>query len=46
MSITEVSIKRPSLVIVLFSVLSLAGVIGFENLSYELMPDFNQPVGG
>jgi len=44
MSITEVSIKRPSLVIVLFSVLSLAGVIGFENLSYELMPDFNQPV--
>lgn len=44
MSITEISIKRPSLIIVLFSVLTLAGVIGFNNLSYELMPDFNQPV--
>lgn len=44
MSITEISIKRPSLIIVLFSVLILAGVIGFNNLSYELMPDFNQPV--
>src|SRR5690606_35031538 len=44
MSITEISIKRPSLIIVLFSVLTLAGVIGFMNLSYELMPDFNQPV--
>ena len=44
MTITEISIKRPSLVIVLFSVLTLAGVIGFMNLSYELMPDFNQPV--
>lgn len=44
MSITEISIKRPSLIIVLFSVLTLAGLIGFSNLSYELMPDFNQPV--
>lgn len=44
MSITEISIKRPSLIIVLFSVLTLAGIIGFNNLSYELMPDFNQPV--
>ncbi len=30
--------------IVLFSVLTLAGIIGYRNLSYELMPDFNQPV--
>ncbi|HEX5169585.1 MAG TPA: efflux RND transporter permease subunit [Cyclobacteriaceae bacterium] len=44
MSITEISIRRPSLIIVLFSVLILAGAIGFNNLSYELMPDFNQPV--
>jgi HAE1 family hydrophobic/amphiphilic exporter-1 len=44
MNITEISIKRPSLIIVLFSVLALLGVIGYKNLSYELMPDFNQPV--
>ncbi len=44
MNITEISIKRPSLIIVLFSVLALLGIIGYNNLSYELMPDFNQPV--
>ncbi len=44
MNITEISIKRPSLIIVLFSVFTLLGVIGFKSLSYELMPDFNQPV--
>lgn len=44
MNITEISIKRPSLIIVLFSVLALLGFIGYKNLSYELMPDFNQPV--
>jgi HAE1 family hydrophobic/amphiphilic exporter-1 len=44
MNITEISIKRPSLIIVLFSMLALLGFIGYKNLSYELMPDFNQPV--
>lgn len=44
MNITEISIKRPSLIIVIFSVLSLLGYIGYKNLNYELMPDFNQPV--
>ncbi len=44
MNITEISIKRPSLIIVMFSVFVLLGYIGFNNLSYELMPDFNQPV--
>lgn len=44
MNITEISINRPSLIIVLFSVFTLLGIIGFNNLSYELMPDFNQPV--
>ncbi|SDN01941.1 hydrophobic/amphiphilic exporter-1, HAE1 family [Daejeonella rubra] len=44
MNLTEISIKRPSLIIVLFSVLTLLGIIGYKNLSYELMPDFNQPV--
>ncbi len=44
MNITEISIKRPSLIIVLFGLFILLGYIGFNNLSYELMPDFNQPV--
>jgi HAE1 family hydrophobic/amphiphilic exporter-1 len=44
MNLTDISINRPSLIIVLFSVLTLLGVIGYQNLSYELMPDFNQPV--
>lgn len=44
MNITEISIRRPSLIIVLFSVFVLLGIIGYKNLSYELMPDFNQPV--
>jgi HAE1 family hydrophobic/amphiphilic exporter-1 len=44
MNITEISIKRPSLIIVIFSVFALLGFIGYKNLSYELMPDFNQPV--
>ncbi len=44
MNITKISINRPSLIIVLFSVFILLGFIGYKNLSYELMPDFNQPV--
>lgn len=44
MNITEISIKRPSLIIVLFSVFTLLGIVGYKNLSYELLPDFNQPV--
>lgn len=44
MNITQISIQRPSLVVVLFGVLTLLGVIGFASLKYELMPDFNQPV--
>ncbi len=44
MNITKISINRPSLIIVLFSVFVLIGYIGYKNLSYELLPDFNQPV--
>lgn len=44
MNITKIAIERPSLIIVLFSVLTLLGIIGYKSLSYELLPDFNQPV--
>lgn len=44
MNITAISIKRPSLIIVLFSLFALLGIIGYNNLNYEMMPDFNQSV--
>lgn len=44
MNLTRIAIERPSLIIVLFSLFALLGIIGYQQLSYELMPDFNQPV--
>jgi HAE1 family hydrophobic/amphiphilic exporter-1 len=44
MTLTEIAIKRPSLIIVIFSVLTLGGIFAFNNLGYELMPDFSPPV--
>lgn len=44
MKITEISIKRPSLVIVVFSALILSGLFAYTILTYEMMPDFSQPV--
>jgi HAE1 family hydrophobic/amphiphilic exporter-1 len=44
MNITKISIDRPTLIVVMYSIFVLAGIIGFSNLSYELMPDFDQPV--
>ncbi len=44
MKISGISIKRPIYVIVLFSVLSILGYIGYRNLSAELMPKFTPPV--
>lgn len=44
MSITELSIKRPSLVIVFFLVLGLLGWFSYSNLAYELIPKFDAPV--
>ncbi|KIO76627.1 acriflavin resistance protein [Pedobacter lusitanus] len=44
MKLTEISIKRPSLVIVVFSVLTLLGLLSYFSLSYELLPKFSQNV--
>lgn len=44
MSLTEIAIKRPSLIIVIFSVLILGGLISYQQLGYQLMPNFSQPV--
>ncbi len=43
MTITELSIKRPSLVLVFFTVLLLLGAYSYTTLQYELLPKFNIP---
>ena len=43
MSLTEISIKRPSLIIVIFTVLLAGGIFCYTKLSYELMPEMSQP---
>ncbi|MVZ61485.1 efflux RND transporter permease subunit [Sphingobacterium humi] len=40
MKITEISIKRPSLIIVLFIILTLGGIFSYSQLGYELVPKF------
>lgn len=44
MTLTEIAIKRPSLIIVIFSILALGGIFAYTNLGYELMPDFAAPI--
>lgn len=41
MKIAEISIKRPTIIIVLFTILTLGGLFSFSNLSYELLPKFD-----
>jgi HAE1 family hydrophobic/amphiphilic exporter-1 len=43
MKLAEISIKRPSLVIVLFTILILGGLFNSQ-LGYELIPKFEQNV--
>ena len=44
MTLTEISIKRPSLIIVIFTILIGGGLISYNQLSYELLPDFSPPI--
>jgi HAE1 family hydrophobic/amphiphilic exporter-1 len=43
MSITEIAIKRPILVIVLFATLAILGLFGYSQLKYELFPNIDIP---
>ncbi|MFD2572649.1 efflux RND transporter permease subunit [Spirosoma soli] len=43
MNFVETIIKRPSLIIVLFAVLSIGGLFSYNLLSYELLPEFSVP---
>ncbi|MHC6201289.1 efflux RND transporter permease subunit [Elizabethkingia miricola] len=40
MKLAEISIKRPTLVIVLFTILTLGGILGYSSMGYELIPKF------
>ncbi|WP_126970292.1 efflux RND transporter permease subunit [Gynurincola endophyticus] len=40
MKIAEISIKRPSMVVVLFTILTLGGILAYTSLGYELIPKF------
>lgn len=44
MSITEIAIKRPLLIIVIFFTLILFGFISYKNLNYNLLPKFEANV--
>ncbi|MDR2732756.1 MAG: efflux RND transporter permease subunit [Fibromonadaceae bacterium] len=44
MSISELSIKRPTFVVVVFTVLAFLGAISYNSLRYELMPNIDFPI--
>lgn len=44
MKLAEISIKRPSLIIVLFTMLTLGGIFSYTQLGYELIPKFETNV--
>src|SRR5690554_1256868 len=44
MKISDISIKRPSLVIVVVTALSLLGLLSYFSLNYELLPKFTPEV--
>ena len=43
MTITELSIKRPTLVVVVFSALAVVGLYSYTQLKYELLPKISPP---
>ena len=40
MKIAEISIKRPSIIIVLFILLTVGGIFSYTQMGYELVPKF------
>ncbi|MCX6120864.1 MAG: efflux RND transporter permease subunit [Ignavibacteriales bacterium] len=44
MTITELSIKRPTLVVVVFTVIAVLGLFSYFQLKYELLPKMSIPV--
>ncbi|MFV0178845.1 efflux RND transporter permease subunit [Empedobacter falsenii] len=44
MKIAEISIKRPTMIIVLFTILTLGGLFSYTQMGYELIPKFETNV--
>ena len=44
MSITELSIKRPTIVVVIFTVLTILGITSYRLLKYDLFPNMDMQV--
>jgi hydrophobe/amphiphile efflux-1 (HAE1) family protein len=44
MNLSELAVKRPTLVVVIFIILVFLGVMSFTSLNYELLPKFTSPV--
>jgi hydrophobic/amphiphilic exporter-1 (mainly G- bacteria), HAE1 family len=44
MNLTQISIKRPSVIIVIFSLFAIFGLLSFHYLGYELIPSMTSPV--
>ncbi|MBS4029802.1 MAG: efflux RND transporter permease subunit, partial [Ignavibacteriales bacterium] len=43
MTLTELSIKRPTFIVVIFSVLTVLGIFSYNQLKYELLPRISPP---
>jgi HAE1 family hydrophobic/amphiphilic exporter-1 len=44
MTVTQIAVKRPTLVVVIFSVLGLLGIYCYSLLNYELFPKMDMPM--
>ncbi len=44
MSLTELSIKRPTLIVVIFTVLGLIGIVSYFSIGYELLPKMSKQI--
>ncbi|MDP4206474.1 MAG: efflux RND transporter permease subunit, partial [Bacteroidota bacterium] len=44
MSVTEIAIKRPTLIVVIFAVLGILGITSYSMLKYDLIPKLSVPV--
>lgn len=43
MSITKLSVRRPTLIVVVFTIVALLGIISYSGLGYELLPKITSP---
>ncbi len=44
MTLSELSVKRPTLIVVIFAMLTFLGYMSMQALNYELLPKFSAPI--